>query len=208
MQRVSAGSGGGRMPVGADGPARFVAHTQKRRIAGAPTRDSAATAIAGLVLLASSLAGCAYYSFTGASIPAHLTTIAIPLADDNAASPIGTLDEQLTTLLLDRFVGRTRLVLETNEASADAVLTSVIERYSNAPAAVGGEDRAALSRVTISVSVRYFDQQEGEEILSRTFSNSQEYDPQVEGLDGEIAAATTALEYIADDIFTAATSNW
>lgn len=152
--------------------------------------------------------GCSYYSFTGASIPSHLSTIAIPLAQDNAASPIGTLDEQLTSLLHDRFVGQTRLVLEPNETEADALLSSVIERYTNTPAAVGGEDRAALSRITISVSVRYVDQTQNQEILSRSFSDSQEYDPQAEGLEGEIAAATTALENIADDVFTAATSNW
>lgn len=152
--------------------------------------------------------GCGYYNFTGASIPAHLTTIAIPLAEDHAASPIGTLDEQLTTLLHDRFVGQTRLVLETSEPLADALLNATITNYSTTPAAVGGEDRAALSRITVSVAVRYFDQTQNEEILSRTFSNSQEYDPQAEGLEGEITAATTALENIADDVFTAATSNW
>ena len=163
----------------------------------------------GLMLaLAVIASGCGYYSFTGASIPAHLTTIAIPLADDNAASPIGTLDEQFTLLLQDRFVGRTRLVLEPDETQADALLTAVIERYTNQPAAVGGEDRAALSRVTIGVRVRYFDQAENQEVLNRTFSNSQDYDPATEGLEGEIAAATTALENIADDVFTAATSNW
>lgn len=162
----------------------------------------------GLFVMVVLVEGCGYYSFTGASIPSHLSTIAIPLAQDNAASPIGTLDEQLTTLLNDRFVGQTRLVLETNETLADAILESTIERYSNAPAAVGGEDRAALSRITISVNVRYVDQRENEEILSRTFSNSQEYDPQAEGLEGEITAANTALENIADDVFTAATSNW
>lgn len=154
------------------------------------------------------LAGCGHYSFTGASIPSHLATIAIPLVEDNAASPIGTLDEQLTTLLTERFVGQTRLVLEPNEASADAVLLATIQRYSNAPAAVGGDERAALSRVTITVSVDYVDQQSSENLLQRSFSNAQEYDPAAEGLEGELTAAATALRNIADDIFTAATSNW
>lgn len=154
------------------------------------------------------VSGCGYYNFTGASIPPHLSTIAIPLADDLAASPIGTLDEQLTTLLHDRFVGQTRLVLEPSETLADALLTTSITNYTNTPAAVGGQDRAALSRITVSVRVRYLDQTREEELLNRTFSDSQEYDPQTEGLDGEISAATTALENIADDVFTAATSNW
>jgi hypothetical protein len=172
------------------------------------SRRLRAGAVCVALATAAAIGGCGYYSFTGASIPAHLNTIAIPLAIDNAASPINTLDEQLTDLLNDRFVGQTRLVLEPNETLADAVLTAAIERYTNTPAAVSGGEQAALSRITVSVSVVYMDQRENEEILRRTFSDSQEFDPRAEGLDGEITAANTALANIADDVFTAATSNW
>ena len=152
--------------------------------------------------------GCAYYSFTGATIPAHLDTIAIPLAEDNSLSPLTTMDEDLTELLIERFVRQTRLRLETSEDDADALLTTQITRYANQPSAVTGEERATLNRITVTVSVQYVDQVEDREIVQRTFSSFQEYDPTTGGLDAEEQAARDALEDIADDIFTAATSNW
>ena len=153
------------------------------------------------------LPGCGYYSFSGASIPAHLTTIAIPLAEDNSLSPLTVLDEALTDLLVDRFVRRTRLVLTTDDSEADILLTSEISRYTNAPTAVSGQERAQFNRITVTVSARYHNRID-DDVLERTFSNFDDYDPLEGGLEAEETAALAALESIADDLFTAATSNW
>ena len=156
------------------------------------------------------LSGCAYYSFSGATIPSHLNTIAIPLVEDNSVSTVTTLDEQMTRLLIDRFVGQTRLSLQQNEDEADAVLRVSISRYLNQETVIGGEERATRNRVSITVSVAYNDQAQDTELLNQTFSSFEEYDPfdPERGLAGEEDAASAALEKIADDIFTAATSNW
>lgn len=161
-----------------------------------------------LLLLPFMLTACGYYSFTGATIPSHLQTVAIPLVQDVSTSPLNDLGDQLTTMLVDRFVGQTRLSLEQSEIDADAVLTAEIRRYANQPAAVGGEAQATLNRITLTVAVTYTDQVNNEVVFERTFSASDEYNPAVAGLTGEEAAAGSALESIADDIFTAATSNW
>ncbi|MCH8962398.1 MAG: LptE family protein [Bacteroidetes bacterium] len=163
--------------------------------------------LVGLLLLAAA-PGCAYYSFTGATVPAHLNTVAIPLAEDNSLSPLTTLDDELTDLLITRFVQQTRLSLEQNEDEADALLTIRIDRYANAPTSVSGQERAELNRITLSVSVRYYDRVEDKELLQRTFSSFADYDPLEGGLEREEETARAALENIADDIFTAATSNW
>lgn len=161
-----------------------------------------------LLLSVAFLSGCAYYSFTGATIPAHLNTIAIPLAEDASASPIIALDETLTELLIERFVRQTRLALETSEADADAVLEVRIDRYVNEPTAVSGDERAARNRVTLRVTARYYDRVEDNVLVDRTFTSFEQYDPVAAGLEGEAQAARAALENIADDLFTAATSNW
>ena len=83
-------------------------------------------------------AGCGYYSFTGATIPAHLETIAIPLVEDRSIGGPAGLNQQLTDLLIDRFAGRTRLTLVPDEEQADVVLYVEITRYSNDPAGVTG----------------------------------------------------------------------
>ena len=160
------------------------------------------------LVLVLAFAGCGYYSFTGATIPEQLGTIAVPLVENNASSPITTLDQNLTDLLIDRFVGQTRLVLEPTETDADALLQARIQRYANEPTSVSGDERATRNRVTLTVAVDYTDQTQDEELLQRTFTGFSEYDPVTEGLSGEEEAARAALEIIADDIFTAATSNW
>lgn len=163
--------------------------------------------VAVFVFLASiGLAGCAYYSFTGATIPEHLSTVAIPLVEDNTVSTVTGLDDELTRLLVDRFVRQTRLNLETNETGADVLLQVVITRYVNQPTSVSGQEQATRNRVTVTARVAYEDQVNDVELVGRTFSAFEEYDP----LDPaqEETAAFAALEKIADDVFTAATSNW
>ena len=168
------------------------------------TADGLRRGLLGLLLVG--VSACGYYSFTGASIPAELNTIAIPLAELNAASPLPSLPDELTRLLTDRFVRQTRLTLEPDESVADAVLTSRITGYRSEPAAIG-DDLAERTRVTITVSVRYTGREREEPYLDRAFSAFSEYAPG-DGFDGETQAAQQALEQIAEDVFTAATSNW
>jgi len=115
------------------------------------------------------LGGCAYYSFTGAAIPPHLQTIAIPLVEDRSNSPFTNLDQQLTELLIERFVNQTRLTLEPDPEAADALLEVRIDRYTNEPTAIGGAERAERNRVTITVTVRYMDQVNDQVLLERSF---------------------------------------
>ena len=161
--------------------------------------------VAALFLLP--LLGCGYYSFTGASIPAHLTTIAIPLTEDESLSPITVLDEAFTEMLIERFVQQTRLTLVEDEDEADIVLSTQITRYNNAPTSVTGQERAQFNRISLSVSAQYHNRVD-DDMLQRTFSNFDDYDPLEGGLEAEELAALNALANVADDLFTAATSNW
>ncbi len=152
-------------------------------------------------------AGCGIYSFTGASIPEHLRTVAVPLAEVRAQGAAVDLDRQLTDALIERFADRTRLSLEPNEDEADAVLRATIQRYSITPVAVTGDEIASLNRVTLVVDILYRDRVQDEDRLRRTFTASADYVP-AEGAAGEAEAATLAVGQIAGDVFTAATSNW
>ncbi len=153
------------------------------------------------------LQGCSYYSFSGVSIPAHLNTIAIPLAEDQSVGPLTLLDESLTELMIERFVQQTRLTLVEDETEADLLLTAQITRYTNAPTSVTGQERAQYNRVTISIAAQYINQVD-DDVLQRTFNGFDDYDALEGGLEAEESAALAALENIADDLFTAATSNW
>ena len=159
-----------------------------------------------ITMVVAGLGGGAYYSFTGASIPDHLVTVAIPLAEDNTVSTVTGLDDEMTRLLVDRFVRQTRLDLSTNESGADALLKAVITRYVNQPTSVSGQEQATRNRVTITAQISYRDQVNDLDLVDRSFSAFEEYDP-LDPAQEEIAAFA-ALEKIADDVFTAATSNW
>ena len=150
---------------------------------------------------------CGIYSFTGASIPEHLRTVAVPLAEVRAQGAAVDLDRQLTDALIERFADRTRLSLEPDEEAADAVLRATIQRYTITPVAVTGDEIASLNRVTLVVDILSRDTVRDEDRLRRTFTASADYVP-AEGAAGEAAAATLALEQIAGDVFTAATSSW
>ena len=150
--------------------------------------------------------GCGFYSFSGASIPESLNTVAVPLAEDRSLGGVPGMSEALTDFLIQRFARQTRLALEPDENAADAVLTAAIERYQNEPVAVTGDEVAALNRVTITVAVRYFDQVEDEERLARSFTASEQYD--ATRIEDEQETAVAVLRQIADDVFNAATSDW
>jgi len=173
-------------------------------------RFASGALLVGLLLLGSLVSGCRFYGFQAGSIPSNLETIAVPLVQDNSISPVTTLDRDLTRLLNDRFVDRTRLQLTSNEADADALLSATIEGYQSEPTTVGGDNRASANRVTIRVRVQYLDQTATppESMLEQSFTASSDYDPVAQGIEGEEAAAQDALEQIADDVFSAATANW
>ena len=154
------------------------------------------------------LGGCGAYSFSGATIPSDIETIAIPIVDDRSTSPFSSLGSDLTDLLVNRFVNQTRLSLSTDNANADARLDVVVQRYTNEPTTVGGDERATANRVTITVQVEYLDQVNDEVFLSRSFSGSSDYSPLNDDLQGSEEATQRALEDLADSIFSQATSNW
>jgi hypothetical protein len=160
-------------------------------------------------LIIVSAMGCGSYSFTGTALPPHVQTVAIPVFEDQTRSGIPNLSDTVTELLIERFVNRTRLRLAAGEADADTILSGSVVGYRNQPAAVGGDETATVNRVNITVRARFFDRLKNTEMVAeRSFTAFGEYDPVADGIEGENDAATTALEQIADDVFTAATSNW
>jgi hypothetical protein len=153
--------------------------------------------------------GCGSYGFTGSTLPPHLETISIPIFEDQTRSAIPNLSDSITELLIDRFVNQTRLRLGAGPSTSDTILSGVVIRYRNQPAAVSSGETATVNRVNITVSARFEDRKKGLDMVpERTFTAFGEYDPVADGIDGENDAAIDALEQIADDVFTAATSNW
>jgi hypothetical protein len=160
------------------------------------------------LVLVLGLAGCSYYSFSGATIPEEYETIAIrPITNETASTE--DLEDELNQLLNERFVERTRLRLETNENEADVVLTGRITGYDNdEPVAVSGDDGATRNEVTIRAEIRYYDPQSDEEdLIDETYTQSETYDLSAP-TENVGTAASLVLENIADAVFSDATADW
>jgi len=162
-----------------------------------------------LLLLGSMVltAGCGYYSLSGTSIDEKIKTIAIPTIEDQSNSGQPALGDVLSNALINKFVRQTRLRLMQNDFDADVVVVCTIRQYTNQPGAVSSAEQATRNRVSLSVTATYTNQLDQKEIFRRDFSQSVEYDPN-DSRKTEYQTAKEVLENIANDIFTAATSDW
>ena len=69
--------------------------------------------------------GCFSYSFTGASVPKHLKSIAIPISEDRSGSGQPGLSEMLTNSLIQKFIDDNTLQV-TDKSKANAILNCSI----------------------------------------------------------------------------------
>ncbi|MEX0779150.1 MAG: LptE family protein [Balneolales bacterium] len=172
------------------------------------TKPAIITRITAFMLLIFAMSGCLQYSFTGISIPSNVRTVYISYFVDESGSGMGDLGDILNETLIDRFVNQSRLRLSGNPEDADIIFEGRITGYSNQPYTVGGDDRAELNQVQISVnsSFRYTEEEEPE--WDKSFSGSFQYDPNVDPIDGENNAAQEALNRVADNMFNDALGDW
>jgi len=155
----------------------------------------------GVVLIA----GCAY-SFTGASVPPHLSTLAIPLVDDQSGYGEPGLREVFTRQLNDLFINDNSFQI-TDRASADAVLEGVITRVTDAPAAVGGEEQVRTRRVTVTVRFKFEDKKLRKTVWEKTFSNWGDY-TSVTAQSQVQAGLEEAMRKVSEDVLLETVSGW
>ncbi len=165
---------------------------------------------AGRLLVAALLAalvlqsGC--YSFSGGSVPAHLKTIAIPLADDQSGFGEPGLREQFTTTLTNLFIRDNSLDV-TNRTAADAILEVVLLPITDAPAVVQQGEQVSRRRITMSVRATFQDMKLRRKVWEKTFSNWGEYDSGG-GLSKRTDGLTEAITKITEDILQETVSGW
>lgn len=159
-----------------------------------------------VVLVAINFTSCCAYSFTGASVPAHLKTIAIPIADDRSGSGQPGLSQQLTQDLIQKFIDDNSLQVA-DRASANSILECTIVSLNDAPAVVSAGENIESRRITIGVKVLYRDLVERKTIFDKTFTNYSDY-PTSNPVQGRIDAINSAINKISDDILLDTVSGW
>jgi hypothetical protein len=163
-----------------------------------------------LVLLLSTVVlinfGCGAYSFTGSSVPAHLKSISIPVAQDKSPAAIPGLRELLTDNLIQKFINDNSLQVS-GITSADASLNCVITSVIDVPAIVSAGEQISARKVTITVRVLYKDLVMKKTVFEKDFSGFGEYVPAQTTNERE-NAIEIAVNYISEDILLAVVSGW
>jgi len=152
------------------------------------------------------LTACCTYSFTGSSVPGHLQTVAIPIAEDRSGAGLPGLRELLTQGLIREFIDDNSLQV-TDRTQADAIIECTIVSYSDAPSIVAAGENVEQRRVTVTVRVLYKDLVKRVNIFDKNFSNFGDYKPGT-AQNERVLASEVAIDKITEDILLAVVAGW
>ena len=146
------------------------------------------------------------YSFTGASIPPHIHTIGIPLAEDISGFGQSEVPQDLTRIITDKFTREGSLQVA-GRTNADALLTITISHITDESVGVRTGETLTNKRVSIFIQATYFDQKKQKQFWQRDFQQSADY-PIAQNLVGLKAAIASAEDKMSEEILLAVISNW
>jgi hypothetical protein len=149
--------------------------------------------------------GCPY-SFTGASVPKHLKTVAIPLVDDQSGFGAAGLRETFTTELTNLFISDNSLQVA-DKTNADSILEGVITSVLDAPSLVTQGEAVTRRRITITVTFAYQDKVQRKKLWEKTFSQWGDYDSGG-GFSQREVGIREAIKKTTEDILLETVSGW
>lgn len=159
-----------------------------------------------ITLLIGNFTGC-FYSFTGASVPNHLNSIAILTFEDRSGSGEAGLQEEFTSRQIQKFLNDNTLQV-TERINADAILEGTILSITDAPVAVSTEESVSSKQITINVRVVFKDLVKKQTISDKKYSNYAVYGVGSDLTESRQEALNTAIDRITDDILLGTVSNW
>lgn len=160
-----------------------------------------------LAMAVSLLSGCGIYSFTGASIPPEMKTVSVQFFENNAPLVVPYLSQQFTENLKTRIRNQSRLSLVRTDA--DANFEGRITDYRITPAAIQGNERAGLERLSITVSVKYTNVLNSELNFEQSFTRFKDFSTASKPLQAQEQELVKDInEQLTEDIFNKAFANW
>ena len=147
------------------------------------------------------------YKLSGASIPPEMKTISVQFFENNATLVVPYLSQDFSEELKNRIRNQTRLSMV--RAEGDANLEGRITDYSIRPVAIQGNERAGLSRLSITVNVKYTNALKPEQSFEQSFTRFQDLDLSRQSLQVQERALIPAINrQLTEDIFNRAFANW
>ncbi len=163
-----------------------------------------------VVLMIVNFSKC-FYSFTGASVPTHLKSVAIPVFDDKSGSGEPGLRENFTQAVIQKFIDDNTLQVASRN-NADAILECTIlsmpESYNAVTTDANNREAGSSKRITINVRVIFKDLVQKKIISDKRYSNYGDYSLSDNVIENRKTAITTAIDRISDDILIGTVSNW
>jgi outer membrane lipopolysaccharide assembly protein LptE/RlpB len=148
----------------------------------------------------------AQFSFTGASISTEVKTVSVDFFQINSALAPPTSGQLFTEALKDIFISQTNLVLVKRDG--DLQFEGYISNYSNNPTAIQGNEQAALSRITMTVNVKFTNTQDETQSFESSFSRFEDLPANEELASREEELLNAINEQLTQDIFNKAVTNW
>ena len=149
--------------------------------------------------------GCAY-SFKGGSVPAHLKTVAIPIAQDQSGYGDPTLRDEFTNQLVQRFTSDNTLQIADRNA-ADSILECVLVDVKDAPAVVQAGEQVSARRISVTVRVTFQDLKLRKKVWEKDFNGWGDY-PSGGGLTQRNEGVKEAVRKLTEDVLNETVAGW
>jgi len=163
--------------------------------------------IAGLILFLAGIAGCTVqYSMGGANIEPDVKTLTVEDFPNRAPSGPAGLSQRFTNGLKDKFQSQTSLKFV--DSRGDLQFSGAITDYYTQPQAVGGNERASKTRLTITVHVKFVNQKYPDKSYETNFSQYKDFQSSqnLSSVEGQLVEEIN--EKLIEDIFNKAVVNW
>lgn len=146
------------------------------------------------------------YSFTGADISADTKTFTVELFPNHASLVQPTLSNVFTETLKDKFLSQTNLQLVND--NGDLFFEGEITNYTVSAQAYQGNETAALTRLTITVKVKFTNNIEPKKSFESSFSRYADFESSqnLSSVEGELMQQI--CDELVDDIFNKSVANW
>ncbi len=146
------------------------------------------------------------FSFTGASISPEVQTVSVDFFPSYAplAPPIAS--QTFTESMKDIFLQQTNLTLVKEDG--DLQFTGSIVGYNSAPVAIQGNQTAALTRVTMTVKVKFVNTKDEKQNFETNFSRFEDFETRQTLSAVEADLLQSINSQLTQDIFNKAVTNW
>ena len=111
-----------------------------------------------------------------------------------------------TEALKDIFIAQTNLVLV--KSDGDLQFEGYISDYNNNPVAIQGNEQAALTRVTMTVKVKFTNTNDEKQSFESSFSRFEDLPANEDLASSEEELINAINEQLTQDIFNKAVTNW